>query len=177
MLGFQNPLIEQSLIDRVLADRPTRGEGIHGLSHWLRVERNGLYLAKRERADSAIISLFALFHDSRRINDATDPEHGARGARLAEELFAEGLLPLRKPHRHPSHRRHYRRLLLGCRPLGLTPRWRQPRLPLPKHQHRQTDRKHGKSRRFGLRRSAVDRKRVEAGQLFPRNTINLADTW
>ncbi|MFT5126896.1 MAG: hypothetical protein ACI8W8_000493 [Rhodothermales bacterium] len=28
MLGFQNPLIEQSLIDRVLADRPTRGEGI-----------------------------------------------------------------------------------------------------------------------------------------------------
>lgn len=94
MLGFQNPLIEQSLIDRVLADRPTRGEGIHGLSHWLRVERNGLYLAKRERADSAIISLFALFHDSRRINDATDPEHGARGARLAEELFAEGLLPL-----------------------------------------------------------------------------------
>lgn len=94
MLGFQNPLIEQSLIDRVLADRPTRGEGIHGLSHWLRVERNGLYLAKRERADSAIISLFALFHDSHRINDATDPEHGARGARLAEELFAEGLLPL-----------------------------------------------------------------------------------
>jgi uncharacterized protein len=93
-LGFQNPIIVQTLIDRVLSDRPTRSEGIHGLSHWIRVERNGLYLAAREAADSAIVSLFALFHDSRRINDATDPEHGARAARLAEDCFAEGLLPI-----------------------------------------------------------------------------------
>lgn len=39
-------------------------------------------------------SLFALFHDSRRLNDDVDPDHGSRGARLAEELDAEGLLPV-----------------------------------------------------------------------------------
>ena len=33
--------------------------------------------------------LFALFHDSMRLNDGRDPQHGPRGAALAQELRGE----------------------------------------------------------------------------------------
>ncbi len=62
---------------------------IHGPAHWKRVLRNGLLLATRTGADPLIVRLFAVFHDSRRINDMTDPDHGARGARYAAKLRAE----------------------------------------------------------------------------------------
>jgi uncharacterized protein len=58
----------------------------HGPSHWRRVERNGLLLATRTHANAAIVRLFAVFHDSRRLNDGWDEGHGARGAEYAREL-------------------------------------------------------------------------------------------
>ncbi|MFT4551245.1 MAG: hypothetical protein ACI8XO_000404 [Verrucomicrobiales bacterium] len=36
-----------------------------------------------------IVELFALFHDSCRLSDGTDPGHGARGAELASKLQSE----------------------------------------------------------------------------------------
>ena len=60
---------------------------LHGLSHWERVGRNGLDLAAdTEGADADVVLLFALFHDSMRLNDGHDPEHGHRGGGLAREL-------------------------------------------------------------------------------------------
>lgn len=59
---------------------------IHGPDHWRRVERNACVLASRTGANIVVVRLFALFHDSRRVNDGTDPDHGARGAELAGEL-------------------------------------------------------------------------------------------
>jgi uncharacterized protein len=56
---------------------------LHGPEHWRRVERNGLLLATRTGAHSDVVRLFAIFHDSRRLNDGWDPEHGARGAEFA----------------------------------------------------------------------------------------------
>jgi len=69
--------------------------GIHGPRHWAVVERNALYLAEAEGANPILVSLFALFHDSRRINDNHDPEHGIRGGLYARELRENlrGLLP------------------------------------------------------------------------------------
>lgn len=96
-MTFRNPIITDYLIDQVVESVPARRHGIHGLPHWVRVERNGLYLAACTSADPSIISLFALFHDSRRRNDDIDPGHGSRGARLAEELFQSGLLPIDEP--------------------------------------------------------------------------------
>ena len=58
----------------------------HGPAHWRRVERNGLLVATRSGADETVVRLFALFHDSRRENEGTDPEHGPRGAAMAEQL-------------------------------------------------------------------------------------------
>jgi uncharacterized protein len=58
----------------------------HGPAHWKRVECNGILLASRTGADVAVVRLFALFHDSRRENDMTDPDHGLRGAQYARTL-------------------------------------------------------------------------------------------
>jgi uncharacterized protein len=90
-MHFQGPIISQALVDRVIDSIPSRTHGIHGLPHWLRVERNGLALAAAEGADAVVVSLFALFHDSRRVNDDADCGHGSRGARLALELRGDGL--------------------------------------------------------------------------------------
>ena len=61
---------------------------LHGLAHWERVVRNGLDLAADTEggADVDVVLLFALFHDSMRLNDGHDPEHGHRGGVLAGEL-------------------------------------------------------------------------------------------
>lgn len=59
----------------------------HGPAHWARVARNGRRLASSTRdCDLLVVEFFALFHDSMRENEFYDPRHGARGARLAEEL-------------------------------------------------------------------------------------------
>lgn len=60
--------------------------GFHGVTHWARVLENGLKLAERTGADRNVVTLFALFHDSRRIDDGDDYGHGGRGAELAAEL-------------------------------------------------------------------------------------------
>ena len=60
--------------------------GWHGVVHWARVLENGLRLAEATGANVEVVTLFALFHDSRRVNDGHDPEHGLRGAKYARSL-------------------------------------------------------------------------------------------
>ncbi len=79
-------LISTELIVDIQAQLQINWRGIHGLSHWARVYENGLYLAASTGADTRVVELFALFHDSRRLNEGGDPEHGPRGAQLAQRL-------------------------------------------------------------------------------------------
>lgn len=44
---------------------------------------SAMRLAATEGIESDVFELFALFHDSRHLNDERDPEHGARGAALS----------------------------------------------------------------------------------------------
>jgi len=60
--------------------------GVHGISHWGRVLENGSHLAALTGANLRVVQLFALLHDSRRMNDDHDPKHGTRGAELAREM-------------------------------------------------------------------------------------------
>ncbi len=60
--------------------------GYHGVVHWARVLENGLRVAEVTGADREVVTLFALFHDSRRINEHRDKGHGLRGAELARSL-------------------------------------------------------------------------------------------
>ena len=60
--------------------------GDHGASHWARVRNNGLMIAAATGANTAVVELFAFFHDSCRVNEYTDHDHGKRGADLALKL-------------------------------------------------------------------------------------------
>ncbi len=55
---------------------------IHGRQHWLQVARVGMELACRTPgADLGLAFWFGLIHDSQRLNDGHDPDHGRRAAR------------------------------------------------------------------------------------------------
>ncbi len=80
-------VLTPALLARILQDYALRPTGLHGVAHWARVLENGRRLtALTPGADADIVELFAVFHDSRRVNDGWDHGHGGRGAQLAHEL-------------------------------------------------------------------------------------------
>src|SRR5215218_4801721 len=75
------------LVDAVLERSTGKHSSIHGESHWQRVAAAALaLLPETPDTDPALVFLFALFHDSMRLNDGHDPLHCPRGAALAREL-------------------------------------------------------------------------------------------
>lgn len=84
---WENPgVIDQELV-RIIRDQfALEWTGIHGAPHWARVRENGLRLAESTGANVRVVELFAFLHDSRRLNDDDDPEHGARASEFASEL-------------------------------------------------------------------------------------------
>ena len=58
------------LIHRILQDQITDWHGIHGLSHWGRVDTNCMKVAEESGANIKVVELFAFFHDSQRHNAA-----------------------------------------------------------------------------------------------------------
>jgi uncharacterized protein len=74
------------IVAEILGGYQLPPRGCHGVVHWARVLENGLKLAESTGANVVVVRLFAVFHDSRRENDGTDPDHGLRGAELAAAL-------------------------------------------------------------------------------------------
>ncbi len=74
------------LVRKILEDYALPVRGIHGVVHWARVLENGLRLAEATGASVEVVTLFALFHDSRRRDDGYDIGHGFRGAKYAQSL-------------------------------------------------------------------------------------------
>lgn len=68
--------------------------GVHGIAHWARVFENGTRLAGACDANVDIVQLFALFHDSKRVNESRDSGHGRRGAEYAHKLRESGILEI-----------------------------------------------------------------------------------
>lgn len=71
----------------------------HGPSHWDKVERNVIKLAKLvPQSDVVVGRLFAILHDScREINnrdEGDDPKHGMRAAEFAKKLWDDKELPI-----------------------------------------------------------------------------------
>jgi uncharacterized protein len=60
--------------------------GIHGVRHWDRVRENGLRLAARTGARERVVEAFAYVHDSCRISNGLDPDHGSRAGDFARQL-------------------------------------------------------------------------------------------
>ena len=76
----------QPIVQAIIEEYALPLDGVHGLSHWARVLENGRRLSATTGANLEIVSLFAVFHDSRRLNEGSDPDHGARGAEFAATL-------------------------------------------------------------------------------------------
>lgn len=79
-------IITPQLIHTVRIQYAVSWDGVHGVKHFERVRHNGLILAERTGARRHVVELFAYLHDSKRVNDAIDPDHGARGAQFALSL-------------------------------------------------------------------------------------------
>jgi uncharacterized protein len=75
-----------SLFTAILPDYALPLHGYHGVVHWARVLENGLRVAEQNGADTEVVTLFAIFHDSRRVNESIDKGHGQRGGDLAASL-------------------------------------------------------------------------------------------
>lgn len=74
------PDLRKKLLAEVKAQFRIDVRGIHGAPHWARVRANGLRLAKVTGADTTVVELFAVLHDSQREDDGLDPFHGDRAA-------------------------------------------------------------------------------------------------
>lgn len=74
------------VLKTVLEDYALPLNGDHGVAHWARVLENGLRLAEETGASVEVVQLFAVLHDSRRVNEGTDPQHGPRAAEFTLEL-------------------------------------------------------------------------------------------
>jgi uncharacterized protein len=79
-------MIPKELLSVILEQYSLPVFGVHGVSHWARVLENGRVLSERTGANLRVVELFAVFHDSRRINEDIDRSHGTRGALLAAQL-------------------------------------------------------------------------------------------
>lgn len=84
------------VLQAVLDEYVLRWNGDHGIAHWARVLENGLYLTRETGADEKVVSLFAILHDSKRIDDCGDPNHGPRAAEFARSI-RENLIDLSEP--------------------------------------------------------------------------------
>jgi uncharacterized protein len=85
-MGPSDGVIPAELIRAIRQQYLLPWRGIHGVTHWARVLENGLRLAAETGARIQVVSLFAVFHDSRRQNENHDPDHGRRGSALAASL-------------------------------------------------------------------------------------------
>jgi uncharacterized protein len=84
-----------SLVDALLPRAWRQESTIHGEEHWRCVAATGIALAPSVGwVDRTLVFCFGLLHDTRRMSDSVEPEHGARAASFAQELRDEGVLPL-----------------------------------------------------------------------------------
>jgi uncharacterized protein len=85
----------QALFDWVQERDTNKDSELHGHHHWRHVARVGYWLLRETPdADAVATYLFAMFHDSQRENDFTDPHHGERGATLLVEAAQTDLIKL-----------------------------------------------------------------------------------
>ena len=79
-------MITPELISAIKTQYRLDWNGRHGVRHWARVFEIGCKLAEQTGANRNVVELFAIFHDSRRFNEHTDPGHGPRAAELVGKL-------------------------------------------------------------------------------------------
>lgn len=64
-------------------------QGIHGANHWARVLHHGKNIGALRKTDLIVVELFSFLHDSCRLNEGRDPQHGARAAEFAHGIHGD----------------------------------------------------------------------------------------
>lgn len=135
------------IIQSILASYALLHRGTHGVTYWARVLENELCIAEATGVNIQVVTLFALFHDSRQQNEHTDHGHGLRGAEFAHGLRGS-LIHLSDTEfdlLYEACRLHTSGLtegdatlagLLGCRPPRPAAGWDQACTPQAVHQCR-----------------------------------------
>lgn len=85
-MGPDNLIDFDAVWASVLSVFPGDRSSIHGPKHWHRVEANGIRIATVNHASIAVVRLFAILHDSRRVDDSSELVHGELAAAYAETL-------------------------------------------------------------------------------------------
>jgi uncharacterized protein len=88
---LHSAMITAQLIQVILKDYSLPWDGTHGPPHWGRALENGLCLAEQTGADISVVSLFAVLHDCRRVNEGEDSGHGLRAAEFAVSIRGAAL--------------------------------------------------------------------------------------
>ena len=83
---MKGSMISQELIRSILGRYMLSWDGTHSVPHWARVLENGRRVSETTEAQRVIVDLFAVFHDSQRINEDVDDGHGRGGSELAKDL-------------------------------------------------------------------------------------------
>ena len=79
-------MIAKELVEAIREEFVLDWDGIHGISHWARVRDNGLQLARLTGAHTDVVELFAYLHDSKRLIDGVDRDHGRKAAEFIRSL-------------------------------------------------------------------------------------------
>lgn len=87
-------MITKQLINEIRKKHILPWHGVHGVAHWSRVRWNGLKLAEKTGANKRVVELFAFLHDSCRITDRADLEHGDEAARFVRYLQVKHVIKL-----------------------------------------------------------------------------------
>ena len=88
MATLKSTFPESDIIEvREFATNSWRLGDTHGISHWQRVERNGIILSTengslRKDIHINVVRFFAYLHDKCRLDDWIDIEHGVRAAEM-----------------------------------------------------------------------------------------------
>jgi uncharacterized protein len=82
MASVLTPVLLRAVRERFALD----WHGIHGAPHWARVRINALTIARHNGARTDVVELFAFLHDSCRIHDGRDHDHGLRAVEFAHQL-------------------------------------------------------------------------------------------
>lgn len=77
------------LVGLIKAEFKLDWSGIHGANHWARVLNHGKNIGEIRKADLLVVELFGFLHDSCRLNDGHDPQHGARAAEFAHGIHGD----------------------------------------------------------------------------------------
>jgi uncharacterized protein len=86
---MQSEYDRTGLIEHIKAEFKINWHGIHGANHWARVVHHGKTIADIRQADLLVVELFGFLHDSCRLNDGRDPQHGQRAAEFAHAIHGQ----------------------------------------------------------------------------------------